>query len=123
MEELPKDMNILPKDIIENWKDGEYASSCGMDRVFKFKNKFNTLVATYYKGIRGSGRPAVSVGESNLDVDRQAHRMLTPIECERLQTVPDNFTSMLSKTQRYKCLGNGWTIDVIAHILKYAFEK
>ena len=51
------------------------------------------------------------------------YRKLTPVECERLQTVPDDFTSMLSKTQRYKCLGNGWTIDVIAHILKYAFEK
>lgn len=51
------------------------------------------------------------------------YRKLTPVECERLQNVPDNFTSMLSKTQRYKCLGNGWTIDVIAHILKYAFEK
>ena len=51
------------------------------------------------------------------------YRKVTPLEYERLQTVPDNFTSMLSKTQRYKCLGNGWTIDVIAHILKYAFEK
>lgn len=50
------------------------------------------------------------------------YRKLTPIEYERLQNVPDNFTSMLSKTQRYKCLGNGWTIDVIAHILKYAFK-
>ena len=46
------------------------------------------------------------------------YRKLTPIECERLQTVPDNFTAMLSNTQRYKSLGNGWTIDVIAHILK-----
>ena len=51
------------------------------------------------------------------------YRKLTPVECERLQNVPDGFTSMLSKTQRYKSLGNGWTIDVIAHILKYAFEK
>jgi len=43
-------------------------------------------------------------------------RKLTPIECERLQTVPDNYTSCVSKTQRYKMLGNGWTVDVIAHI-------
>ena len=44
-------------------------------------------------------------------------RKLTPLECERLQTVPDNYTSCISDSQRYKCLGNGWTVDVIAHIL------
>jgi DNA (cytosine-5)-methyltransferase 3A len=48
-------------------------------------------------------------------------RRLTPIECERLQTVADNYTNHVSDSQRYKMLGNGWTIDVIAHILKYAF--
>jgi DNA-cytosine methyltransferase len=45
-------------------------------------------------------------------------RKLTPIECERLQTLPDNYTAGISDTQRYKCLGNGWTVDVIAHIFK-----
>lgn len=44
-------------------------------------------------------------------------RKLTPLECERLQTVPDDYTSCISDSQRYKCLGNGWTVDVIAHIL------
>jgi site-specific DNA-cytosine methylase len=47
-------------------------------------------------------------------------RRLTPIECERLQTVADNYTNHVSDSQRYKMLGNGWTIDVIAHILKFA---
>ena len=47
-------------------------------------------------------------------------RKLTPVECERLQTVPDNYTNStnISDTQRYKMLGNGWTISVIAHIFK-----
>ena len=45
-------------------------------------------------------------------------RKLTPIECERLQTVPDNYTAGVSNSQRYKMLGNGWTVDVIAHIFK-----
>ena len=45
-------------------------------------------------------------------------RMLTPVECERLQTVSDNYTEGVSNTQRYKMLGNGFTIDVIAHILR-----
>ena len=43
-------------------------------------------------------------------------RKLSPVECERLQTVPDNYTDCVSDTQRYKMLGNGWTVDVIAHI-------
>lgn len=46
-------------------------------------------------------------------------RRLTPVECERLQTVSDNYTNHVSDSQRYKMLGNGWTIDVIAHILKH----
>jgi DNA (cytosine-5)-methyltransferase 3A len=46
-------------------------------------------------------------------------RRLTPLECERLQTVADNYTNHVSDSQRYKMLGNGWTIDVIAHIFSY----
>ncbi len=45
------------------------------------------------------------------------YRKLTPMECERLQTVPDNYTAHVSNTQRYKMLGNGFTIEVIKHIL------
>jgi len=45
-------------------------------------------------------------------------RKLTPKECERLQTVPEDYTSSVSNTQRYKMLGNGWTVDVIVHLLK-----
>ena len=43
-------------------------------------------------------------------------RKLTPVECERLQTLPDNWTAGVSNTQRYKAIGNGWTVDVIAWI-------
>ena len=46
-------------------------------------------------------------------------RKLTPLECERLQTLPDNYTGGVSDTQRYKGIGNGWTVDVIAHIFSY----
>jgi len=48
-----------------------------------------------------------------------AIRKLTPVECERLQTLPDGYTEMLSDTQRYKALGNGWTVEVIAHIFNH----
>lgn len=50
------------------------------------------------------------------DGDGVKYRKLTPIECERLQTFPDGWTEGVSNTQRYKALGNAWTVDVIAHI-------
>lgn len=59
--------------------------------------------------------------------DGNITRCLTVLECERLQTMPDNWTlvphplrkdKMIPKTQRYKMIGNAWTVDVIAHILK-----
>ncbi len=114
--EQPKQLEYDINDFI----DGEgFATSCGTDRVFKRKQMFNTLTATYWKGIRGSGRPAVSTKEGFLDDNREYHRMLTPEECERLQTVPVGYTDSVSKTQRYKMLGNGWTVDVIAHIFSF----
>jgi len=51
-------------------------------------------------------------------LEEKKFRKLTPLECERLQTVPDNYTEGVSNIQRYKMLGNGWTVDVICHILK-----
>jgi DNA-cytosine methyltransferase len=65
--------------------------------------------------------------EGRYEANPLYYRKLTPIECERLQTVPDNYTSKgirdgkevkISNTQRYKMLGNGWTINVIAHIFE-----
>lgn len=49
-------------------------------------------------------------------------RKLTPVECERLQTLPDGYTAAVSNTQRYKGLGNGWTAEVIIHILNGALK-
>ena len=49
-------------------------------------------------------------------------RKLTPLECERLQTMPDGYTAAVSTSQRYKALGNGWTAEVIIHILNHALK-
>lgn len=49
-------------------------------------------------------------------IDAITYRKLTPIECERLQTLPDDYTYSVSNTQRYKMLGNGWNVDTIVHI-------
>ena len=50
-------------------------------------------------------------------------RLFSPLECERLQTVPDNYSSIVSNTQRFNMLGNGWTVDVITHIFKNISQK
>ena len=57
----------------------------------------------------GNREPKIATSETTW-------RKLTPMECERLQNLPDNYTEGVSNTQRYKTLGNGWTVDVIAHI-------
>ena len=66
--------------------------------------KSNCLTATNYKYCK---------------VTKDWFRLLTPIECERLQTLPDNYTEGVSNMQRYKMLGNGWTVDVISHIFSF----
>jgi len=76
-------------------------------RVYSPKGKAPTLTTM------GGGHR-----EPKVIVDELTWRKLTPLECERLQTVPDGYTEGVSNTQRYKMLGNGWTVDVVAHILK-----
>jgi len=56
--------------------------------------------------------------DSMVEVDTQI-RKLTPIECERLQGVPDNYTEGASNSQRYKMLGNAFNVDVVSHILSH----
>lgn len=56
---------------------------------------------------------------TNLEDGKYILRKLTPLECERLQTLPDNYTEGVSNSQRYKMIGNGWTVDTIKWILKH----
>ena len=55
----------------------------------------------------------------SLETFRDFIRKVDPIECERLQTLPDNYTEGVSNTQRYKMIGNGWNADTIAHIYSF----
>jgi DNA-cytosine methyltransferase len=89
------------------WKSGNRRGNMQFpDRV---ERKSKCLTSTIIKGAR----------ETIHIEDKAGIRILTPIECERLQTLPDNYTEGVSNTQRYKALGNGWTVDVIAHIFKH----
>lgn len=78
--------------------------------------------ATIRAGQGGGHIPSLVIEDKakdfSLETFKQCIRKVTPLECERLQTLPDNYTEGISNTQRYKCIGNGWTVDVIAHILK-----
>lgn len=78
-----------------------------------------------YKALTGK-TPTLSANawEQNnyLVFDKSLYRKFTPEECEALQTVPRGFTAGVAATQRYRLLGNGWTIDVISHILGSNFN-
>ena len=101
------------------------------DRVFHEGGKSHALTASFAgrtkvgtskireksKAVRTGGRGSYDRHEWD-SVDEMHWRKLTPLECESLQTVPDNYTNHVSNTQRYKMLGNGWTVEVIAHILR-----
>jgi DNA-cytosine methyltransferase len=102
--------NLLLSDKAISYMDGvRFDNRTGWD----FKNhsdvrnkKSACVVANFYKGV-----------PYNVLKDLDCIRKFHPIECERLQTLPDNYTEGISDTRRYKSIGNGWTVDVIAHIL------
>lgn len=115
----PIDQGIVLKDILVDQVDEKfYLSDKAIDYMSRLRNgkprweyhtnplngKSACLTANMYKGVP-------------YGVIKELKRRLTPVECERLQSVPDNYTEGVSNTQRFKMLGNGWTIDVIAHIL------
>jgi DNA-cytosine methyltransferase len=141
VEDQPKDKDIQLTDVLENGyteKEKAYCLTASYPKL-SVQNYFikseRHLIFTQpikVKRIKG-GRiyhidnqkipiyPSLGVKENrkNLDILKQYTRKLTPVECERLQTLPDNYTEGLSNYERYKCLGNGWTTDVISHIFKY----
>lgn len=118
----PNNKNIVLKDILENKVDEKYYLSkkrvnlifngvkYGVtNKICDLNGKSFTLSASM--GMGGGYEPKIKDGDR--------YRKITPIECERLQTVPDNYTSCVSNSQRYKMLGNGWTVDVVAHIFSF----
>ena len=90
------------------------------NRVYSPNGKVGTLGTSGCHKVltSGSDEGVAQPHASKPVIKRENWRMLTPKECERLQTLPDDYTTGVSNTQRYKALGNGWTIDVIVHLLK-----
>ena len=97
------------------------------DRIYSVHGKTVCISAN------GGGRGAkTGLYKINLPDGDYSVRKLTPMEAERCQTLPDNYTAVgiddngkivnISNTQRYKAIGNGWTVDAIAHILSHMKE-
>ena len=97
---------VFSKDGLCHVGDADLNGQDAIKRVYHANGKSPTLTT-----MQGGHR------EPKVYIDNLQYRKLTPLECERLQTVPDNYTNHVSNTQRYKMLGNGFTIDVICHIL------
>ena len=145
----PKDKGILLYDILETKSDKTWDKFRVCDITFiKVKPNVQENIKKHHKHILTSEKstyimPVESDFSDNkvsltkcitlrannscayvLDKPNRTYRKLTVRECERLQTVPDDYTiapyngKPVSDTQRYKMIGNGWTIDVICHLLK-----
>ena len=148
--EQPKDRGIYLQDIIESVVVDRDKSFCIDANYFKggnlksyFEKHRRQLV--FNKPFRisqgckgGQGQRVYAVegksiclsansggwgGKTGIYYIDNGYRKLTPREAERLQTVPDDYSDCVSNTQRYKMLGNGFTVDVIAHILSYIKRK
>lgn len=101
--------------ILEPIRLSEYEKSKSKaNRVYSVHNKSVTLLAN-----AGDGGAKTGLYKIDLPDGKYLIRKLSPLECERLQTLPDGYTEGVSNTQRYKAIGNGWTVDVIAHIFKH----
>ena len=106
-------------------EDKYYLSSKMVDYITadKYNNKgeinpkkARALTASYHKMQRAN--IATYVSENAAPLDKSNIRRLLPVECERLQTLPDNYTEGVSDTQRYRMIGNGFTTLIVSHILK-----
>lgn len=117
---------------------GDIGSDAQAHRVYSCDGKSVTLSANgggqggktglYACPATGKEKPIYEVKDGMITVKGKQYpiklqdgfyiiRKLTPVECERLQTLPDGYTRAVSNSQRYKGLGNGWTAEVIIHIL------
>lgn len=126
-----KDKGLLLKDVLKDTFSEKELLSEKVKERFRFVNS-NSYIGTTKPSFRKIGQRDWVYGDENKmgclvatdykQPKRVFHngvlRKISPEECEELQTVPIGYTDCVSNTQRYKMLGNGWTIDVIAHIFK-----
>jgi DNA-cytosine methyltransferase len=142
--EQPEDKNISLEDIVDkdaliSISDWNKYLSLGIPNEPLKREKFAIMLSNIYGGFKekkprahlsksvtvrtssgGGTVPSLLIDNNDkfvVDDFRKFIRTITPTECELLQTVPKNYTDGVSNTQRYKMLGNGFTVDIICHIL------
>lgn len=130
----PKDLHIYIDDIIQNDIEHKYLPKTRLDYTNYDKTKVDKTIfkntPTQIGNSRKFGNAVRSNGKAytlrrvnpNGIIDENFNiRQFTPIEAERLQTLPDNYTLIegITNKQRYEAIGNGWTVDVIAHIFSH----
>lgn len=120
--DIPKNRRIRLQDILESNVDAKYYQNQSwltwwlVNKGFQLSKKYSTLNAN--KAACLTKRMYAS-WNGNFIQDEKGIRRLTPIECERLQTIPDDYTASIIDKKRYEVLGDCWTIDIIAHILSF----
>lgn len=107
-----KSVNITANGGGQGAKTGLYMCPVDLTRYTLEKDKYHIVKD-------GKIETRYGVQEINLPDGAYIIRRLKPLECERLQTMPDGYTEGIAETQRYKCLGNGWTAEVIKFILNH----
>lgn len=119
---LPTDKRLILKDILEEGLPSDATLTPGRSKWITSEKGKQCLDKRYavLDPIKANCLTARSDASwnSNYVTRKGSITRLTPIEYERLQTVPDNYTHCVKNSERYKMLGNGWTVDVICHILK-----
>lgn len=123
IDHIPKDKGLLLKDIIINNVPQKYIIT---DRFYKktsgtlsYKKSRSNIRTIYQKSkpLLTAGHNISNTGSTNIYFNNNFIRIPMPIECERLQTIPDNYTDYnLTDSERYNLIGNAWTVDVIAYI-------
>ncbi len=110
--EQPKDKNILLNDILEDLPFRDLKPFCYNKSSFGISG-MKTICDKKFNNLTTSNTHSKMY---ILNADKSKMRTLSPTEYEKLQTLPINYTKGISNTQRYKCVGNGWTVDVVAYI-------
>jgi site-specific DNA-cytosine methylase len=119
--EQPEDKGILVKDILDYTTQHKslppktIQAQIHYAKNYKATGKTPTLTRELAHGWGKNCTPKCYI---EIKAITGEDRLFTPLECERLQTVPDNYSSVVSNTQRFNLLGNGWTVDVIVHIFR-----
>lgn len=124
----PEDKNIYLKDIVEQDVDEKYFYTDipytynGSDKRVEATLhlwKYEMLQRVYNLNHKAPTLTACRGGHKQKKVYQNGRcRRLTPLEYERLQTVPEGYTEGVADSHRYNMLGDGWTVDVVAHIFK-----